>query len=547
MSDPKLWPAKSLWIVFATCALCALAGCSVATEFPTEICAPAELSRARAPERASLELDASYGVAFSGGGSRSAAATIGQLRGLHRAGLLPSIDYFSAVSGGAWAAVPYTYYQGGEPDIETFLGLDFYRPPEQLSDEDLQCLPEGSFVEALGGVGFFVTRAPSALIRGKGNEIWSDIVGKELLAPFGLYNRSYLFAWNKPAGDFPTRLPQSDARHIPYLLVGGVIKCGPSEDRRILPLEISPLYTGVLPGVEPGRRCPQSGYLPTYVFDNRPASSNDCSANEQSYRIQHKKDLFTLSDVLGITSSAPGLLVGKLMPFQTAVMKTPKDWDNFKVRDGGGLDNLGLLPLLSREVANITIFVNSMHPIQPDCSGKQCKWRKPVTSYFEVAGTKKTGFIGQESAASANSSIARVFHGNGEELVKRLAAQKRAGKIPFHCGEFPLSKNNQLKLPATYKPRICWVYLDRTEDWVKQLEGAKDPLVHALKNQQRPYRDFPHYSTFASEGSRGQAADLDKKEILAMGQLTTWTVCEIAQDLVEGAEVGCSREVRAGE
>ncbi|MDY7095965.1 MAG: patatin-like phospholipase family protein [Acidobacteriota bacterium] len=547
MSDRRPSAAQLLGLVLATCGLCALAAESIASEFPTEICAAAELSGSRTPERERLKLGANYGVAFSGGGSRSAAATIGQLRGLHRAGLLPSIDYFSAVSGGAWAAVPYTYYQGGEPGIETFVGLDLYRPPELLSDEDLESLPEGSFVKALGGVGFFVTRAPSALIRGKGNEIWSDIVGKELLAPFGLYDRRYLFAWDKPVGDFLTRLPQSEARHIPYLLVGGVIKCGPFGDRRILPLEISPLSTGVLPGVASDTRCPQSGYIPTYVFDNPPASTNDCPDNEQSYRIEHKKDLFTLSDALGITSSAPGLLVGKLMPFQTAVMKTPENWDNFKARDGGGLDNLGLLPLLSREVANITVFVNSKHPIEPDCSGKKCKWRKPVTSYFEVTGTKKTGFLGQESSGSVNSSIAGVFQGNGEELVKRLAAQKRAGKIPFHCGEFPLSETNQLKLPSTYKPRICWVYLDRTEEWVKQLEGAEDSLVHALKTQQRPYRDFPHYATFLSEGSRGQAADLDKKEILAMGQLTTWTVCEIAQDLVAGVEVGCSREVRVGE
>ena len=50
----------------------------------------------------------STGVCFSGGGTRSYAATVGQLRGLTAAGLIGQVGYLSAVSGGAWAAAPYT-------------------------------------------------------------------------------------------------------------------------------------------------------------------------------------------------------------------------------------------------------------------------------------------------------------------------------------------------------------------------------------------------------------------------------------------------------
>ena len=55
---------------------------------------------------------ADLGVAFSGGGTRSAAATIGQLRGLVQNGWLERVKYMTAVSGGSWAAVPFTYYPG---------------------------------------------------------------------------------------------------------------------------------------------------------------------------------------------------------------------------------------------------------------------------------------------------------------------------------------------------------------------------------------------------------------------------------------------------
>ena len=51
----------------------------------------------------------SVGVAFSGGGTRSATATLGALRGMKRNGWLGQVRYVSAVSGGAWTAIPFTY------------------------------------------------------------------------------------------------------------------------------------------------------------------------------------------------------------------------------------------------------------------------------------------------------------------------------------------------------------------------------------------------------------------------------------------------------
>src|SRR6185503_4325489 len=64
---------------------------------------------------------ADVGVAFSGGGTRSASATIGQLRALARNGWLARVRYVTAVSGGSWAAVPFTYYAGSLTDL---LGAD---------------------------------------------------------------------------------------------------------------------------------------------------------------------------------------------------------------------------------------------------------------------------------------------------------------------------------------------------------------------------------------------------------------------------------------
>jgi hypothetical protein len=56
-----------------------------------------------------LKPNADLAIAFSGGGSRSAAATLGELRGLRDSGWLTRVRYVAAVSGGSWAAVPFVY------------------------------------------------------------------------------------------------------------------------------------------------------------------------------------------------------------------------------------------------------------------------------------------------------------------------------------------------------------------------------------------------------------------------------------------------------
>src|SRR5262245_3101030 len=73
------------------------------------------------PEKATLDgrhLN-DLGIAFSGGGTRSAAATLGQLRGLRANGWLEHVRYITAVSGGSWTAVPFTY---ADTDLDLLLG-----------------------------------------------------------------------------------------------------------------------------------------------------------------------------------------------------------------------------------------------------------------------------------------------------------------------------------------------------------------------------------------------------------------------------------------
>ena len=48
------------------------------------------------------------GLALSGGGYRSAIYNYGILKGLFEIGVIDTIDYISAVSGGSWIAAPFS-------------------------------------------------------------------------------------------------------------------------------------------------------------------------------------------------------------------------------------------------------------------------------------------------------------------------------------------------------------------------------------------------------------------------------------------------------
>ena len=80
------------------------------------------------------------GLAFSGGGTRAASATVGQLRGLRTNGWLDRFGYISSVSGGTWAAIPYVFSQH---DDETFLGPA--RTPQEITWQSLVTIPDGAF------------------------------------------------------------------------------------------------------------------------------------------------------------------------------------------------------------------------------------------------------------------------------------------------------------------------------------------------------------------------------------------------------------------
>ena len=127
------------------------------------------------------------GIAFSGGGSRSAVASFGTMRALHQMGLDKEFRYVGANSGGAWFVSAYSFLPEELTD-EEFFGdyLDFSKITN--FEEVRESVDSSAFLRALtyGGIGRKALHGWKGYLNNR-DENWSRAVGQSILAPLGLF------------------------------------------------------------------------------------------------------------------------------------------------------------------------------------------------------------------------------------------------------------------------------------------------------------------------------------------------------------------------
>ena len=139
------------------------------------------------------------GVCLSGGGSRSMISSMGQLRALKALGLLGKVRAISSVSGGSWAAVPFTYLPDSIPE-DNFLN-GFVEDPSELTLTGggrankaavLDYLPPGNLGNVAASPNMAVTslavQAWELLFMEQvpQGRLWTTLIGKNVLGAFGL-------------------------------------------------------------------------------------------------------------------------------------------------------------------------------------------------------------------------------------------------------------------------------------------------------------------------------------------------------------------------
>jgi hypothetical protein len=500
-----------------------------------------------------LRSRASFGIAFSGGGTRSAAASLGELRAMHALGWLHRARHITSNSGGSWATVPYTFLPLAI-DEERFLGD--YIPPEELDDHNLSPstidpLAFGTAIHNAGTIG-------EILAVGRGDEAYSDIVASIFLRPFGLHDNEKFFTFHRGAllqalaanlslssDDF--QIVERDDR--PYLIVTGVmIGQQTSEDpEEYFPIEMTPMYSGIRGRFEFEKDDETvvvgGGYIESFGYDSY-EPQGDAVDGRWSVRLtgllsRGDKPIgdryrFTLSDVIGTSSAAP---LATLSRHSTPNFLFPefRHWsvdqeyidqsadsvrriaDEFQHGDGADMDNLALTPLLARKTENILVFVNSADAFRKPPTGcgdiTEDHISNDVSSFFRKSGVLIHNIVFADDDAGL------------ENICEEFSARQAAGEPLVYCQAYDVIENARHRIEP-YRTSICWVYLSRADRWIEKLDETAGDLVGQLHDGEGSFDTFPHYSTFAEQGI--SLIDLNRERVIALSNLAAWTVLESA-------------------
>jgi len=495
----------------------------------------------------------SCGMAFSGGGTRSASASLGEFRALHELGWLKRARFISSNSGGSWLTVPYTYLPLSV-DEGRFLGN--YVPPESLSDDSLR--PSSVDDLAFGTAIHDATTFDQVLEVGRGDEAYSDIVASIFLEPYGLHDNEKFFTFHRGALDSVLAgNPSLGVRNFqiveredrPYLIVTGVMLAqqmsgNPDE---YFPFEMTPLYTGIR-GQFAFEKDDETvivggGYVESFGYDSyepdRVAANGRLQVRITGLLLRGDKPFgdryrFTLSDVIGTSSAAPlATLSRKGVPNMVfpefrhwpvdreAIRQSGRDVrrkaDEFQHGDGADMDNLSITSLLARKTENIIAFVNTATP-----------FRKPAGGCGDISDAEITDDM--ISLFRRNGGLVHnVVFDNGqrelETLCEAFDQRRAAGKPLVYCQPYDVIDNDWYRIEP-YRPSICWVYLDRVGGWIDNLDPNAGELVRDLLDSEGSFDSFPHYSTFAEHGIA--LIDLNRERVVALSNLAAWTVLQSA-------------------
>lgn len=446
------------------------------------------------------------GLAFSGGGTVSATATVGALRGLKHLGLLDDVDYLSGISGGTWGLLPYVFLDAKAAraqgrnlgDIRSQQELDdryigTYKAPGDLIAADLEtCLP-GSVISLVTDTKFHFP-----LIDLRGDENFSHMLTDSFLAPLGLGDeKRFVCGSEEQLQDIMRRNPhliRSDfyvaGKGKPFLIAGMALE----REHRVsffdklaaavlskknisegyFPAETTPFYTGMktvsthrfretlFPEVPVG-----GGFIETFGFDAL------FSSWEQPQELAVVRNTwvgpwplrgrpFSLGDMMAASGAAPAAGLGSILDpiglrpefriFSPAQAKPKWHSREQPFVDGGACDNTGVAALLARGVTNIVVFLNSVQPYETEFekSLKPCesKLTTMLASLFGRVGVERSkGGSAWRTSVLGNPGTNHLLADPSGTQIKRIedAFDRLAeqGRPLVFCDDYRTSSNER--------------------------------------------------------------------------------------------------------
>ena len=467
---------------------------------------------------AELESRPNVGVAFSGGGTRSASCVLGQLRGLKELNLLKNVRYLSCVSGGSWASVPFTYLNDNWTD-DMFLGQVI--APGDLTVEALKKTDRNSFAHLISN-SVILDDFFEHVFRFAGDETFSRAIGDIFLEPLEIDSLKRSFSLDANSVEkiisHNPRLNADDFYTVragrPFLIVGSTIlrADNPDDLPKRIHFETTPLYAGARvlhKGAGSAGLNLGGGYIEPLGFDSDEPNDPPDGSQMVEVRLGSSRHLYTLSDVAGTSGAAPAEVLAKLgldwLGFPEFRHWSVPDADQTRAKeytfgDGGILENLGIMSLLMRKVERIVVFVNTKTPLR---GGDKDEINDSIRPLF-----------GQTPKFDLN----HVFPADRyQELIDNLLAQKEAEHTVMHKATYPVREAPHYGIEDGWEVDVLWVYNDRVKDWEKQL-----PATIRKKIATGSLGTFPHYRTFFQNPPK--VIDLSATQVNLLAHLHCWNI-----------------------
>ena len=159
--------------------------------------------------------------------------------------------------------------------------------------------------------------------------------------------------------------------------------------------------------------------------------------------------------------------------------------------------------------------------------------REPPSGWANISGEYLTDVVVsyfRESGVLIHSVVFADDETGLGKLCEGLSARQDAGEPLVYCQDYDVLENERHRI-APYRTSVCWVHLDRTDRWIEQLDQSAGELVRQLHDGEGSFENFPHYLTFAEQAA--SLIDLNRERVIALSNLTAWTVFESAAYIEE--------------
>lgn len=514
-----------------------------------------------------------FGISFSGGGTRSATCTMGQLRGLHAIGVLDKAKYIASNSGGTWGSLPYIYFKG---DLEKeFFGE--YIPPEKLTIENVTEIDEYTFLYQITQAYIFAETFFKRVFQGEKDESFSLAIANIFLRPLKIGYTNKLFTLNDASfnrlKENNPNIEVSDFELVtkgrPFHIANGTLhnwKFSRKGQNRLYHVEMTPLYAGIKtfhPKKGDSNQDIGGGYVDPFAFDSifvKKVQNRLSELIEITYAADStaREKEFTLADVMGISGSAASSgdvsvddntghfpsFIYKGIAYLTdslpeihhfspnAIEDENIESLEYNTGDGGPVDDIALMPLLARGIPKILCFCNVQFKVLEEDSGKfafkDSQIDEDVLSFFGLKRRhQKIVKIDREDA------FQKVFPSvDFWEMLNGFKKAMTEDKPLIYEGTHKVLPNEYFGIKGGYRVKIMWFYNERCKDWEDKIDkNIFHELGDTIGEKGKKLKNFPNFKTFSENVP--QIINMYPPQVTLLSNYQTWIIHQNKQRILD--------------